>query len=871
LQDQFAGGRTPSPLMLWASAAVAVAVGVAAAVLLLDAHPRIFGATLCALSLALMLLSIVAARPIVATLAVVLSALGLGTVAISVSPHHEHRLIAIFAVWAAVYLASIAWDILRRAAPVSPLRLVVFSAAGLAFALLAEMQTRDSEWLLRAALLAAVGAIDLAFGAALVARARTGATLVLGQALALFAGSVAFCFSGATLTLVWAAMAAVVAVLAAADEDRAWLAGAAALFLVAAAHLISVDLPLAEKARELFFDSMGAHGRLRLPLVFNERALALAGSAAALFVSARAAQRATSRAFSFGSAAFLVAAHLCVLLLVVTELHNAVVATPTPPPGLDRAEFQAFVVQYAQALGHAENTLRMTTTLSWAVYAALLVAIGFGARERVHRYLGLSLFAATLGKLALYDIWNLPRVYQMMVLLAVGALLLCASFLYARFGRRLVALLRDGNVDKAAVILFVVLAGARAHAFDPSKLEFERTVENVTAPGLYHVEVDPDLYRHAHADDLADVRIAGADNAEVAWLVRRIPAPQKAEEHAVTIVDPVQLPDGSARAVLDLGAPGLKHSEVKLVVDGEGDWFRKTRIEVSTDETSWALLAEGAYVFRVTAAGNVATHTTLKYPVSDSRYLRVTLLLAASGPPVRISGATVAFVPPEAHVPMRLLPSTKPQPVATPTDAKTSEWTLDLASPGVPIAEVALDITDPAFERRALLAAANHQNYWAPIAATLLFRVAPNVAGKLAEENVRVAADGTRKRYLRLTVYNGDDAPLALRTVSPAYVAEELVFRAPAAGTYTLYVGGDVPAPTYDLAAVLQRSGEQPTLAASFGTITPNPTFGHLAKPAAPPPLSERYKLPIAIGLALLLGLLALWAVRLMRRARETQ
>ncbi|HEY1585930.1 MAG TPA: hypothetical protein VGH63_09605, partial [Polyangia bacterium] len=59
--------------------------------------------------------------------------------------------------------------------------------------------------------------------------------------------------------------------------------------------------------------------------------------------------------------------------------------------------------------------------------------------------------------------------------------------------------------------------------------------------------------------------------------------------------------------------------------------------------------------------------------------------------------------------------------------------------------------------------------------------------------------------------------------------------------------------------------------AASFGSITPNPTFGHLAKPAAPPPLSERYKLPIAIGLALLLGLLALWAVRLMRRARETR
>ena len=321
LQDQFAGGKTPSPMMLWATTAVGVAVGIAAAALLNSDHPRIFGATLAALSLGFMLLSIVAGRPVVATLAVALSALGLGAVSISVS-HHEHRLIGIFAVWAAVYLASIAWDVLRRNAPASALRLVVFSAAGLAFALLAELQTTDAEWLLRAALLAAVGAVDLALGAALVARARTGATLLLGQALALFAGSVAFCFSGATLTLVWAAMAAVVAVLAAADEDRAWLAGAAALFFVAACHLLAVDLELAEKSRELFFDTMGKAGRLRLPLGFNERSLALAGSAAALLVSARAARRAKASMFRWGSAAFLVAAHLCVLTLLVTEVHN---------------------------------------------------------------------------------------------------------------------------------------------------------------------------------------------------------------------------------------------------------------------------------------------------------------------------------------------------------------------------------------------------------------------------------------------------------------------------------------------------------------------------------------------------------------------
>jgi len=39
-------------------------------------------------------------------------------------------------------------------------------------------------------------------------------------------------------------------------------------------------------------------------------------------------------------------------------------------------------------------------------------------------------------------VWNLARVYQITVLVAVGALLLGASFLYARFGSRLIHLLR---------------------------------------------------------------------------------------------------------------------------------------------------------------------------------------------------------------------------------------------------------------------------------------------------------------------------------------------------------------------------------------------------------------------------------------------
>lgn len=861
LQDQFSGGRVPSTGMIAAVGAVGAGVAIAAGVLLLEGHPRTFGLTLVALSLAFALLAVAAGRALVAGSAVALSLCGLGLMAASVA-QQEHRLIAIYAVWAAVYLGSVAWDVLGRGAAPTAVRVAVFSVAGLGFALLAVLQTAESEWLARTGLLAAVGVLNFAFGARLIARWRGAATVLLGQALALFAGAVAFALSGATLTLVWAAMAAVVAVLAASEHDRAWLAGAAALFGVALCHLVAVDLEVGERAQELFFATRGQQGALRLPLLFNARSFALGGSAIALLVSARALRRPGGAAFRAGALALAILGHLLVVGLCVAEVHNAVLRTPTPPPGLGADEFSAFVTEFLRARFAATQTLRMTTTLVLAVYAALLVGLGFGLRDRVHRYLGLGLFAITLGKLALVDIWTLPRALQMLVLLAVGALLLGASFLYARFGKRLLTLLRDGSADvsKAALVLLVALGAGRAFAFDPAQLEFARPLGGVDAAGLYRVEVDPELYRHARRDDLADLRIAAGDGQEVPWLIRRVAPPESPVEHAVTLVDPVLLADGSARAVLDLGAAGLKHSEVRLAVAAAGDWFRKSRVEVSSDERDWALLVAGAYVFRVSAEGSISERTTIVHPVSDARYLRVTLLPSA-GPPVRITGAVAVWAPPESHLPLRTLARLAPQQAAA--DAHTTEYVFDLGAAGLPVAELALDVGDAAFERRALLTAANHKAYWAPVGATLLFRIA-----RPAQENLLVSAGGTRKRYLRLAVYNGDNAPLVVRAATPAYVAEELLFRAPAAGAYQLYVGGELGAPDYDLAAVMARSGEQPSRTARFGAIVANPSFGHAATPPPEPPLSERYKLPIAVGLALLLGLLALWTLRLMRRAK---
>ena len=104
---------------------------------------------------------------------------------------------------------------------------------------------------------------------------------------------------------------------------------------------------------------------------------------------------------------------------------------------------------FDEALAAQADAIGVVTTLALGSYAIAVLLLGFRARTALPRYVGLGLFVIALGKLGLYDIWYLPRIYQISALVGTGALLLSASFLYARFGKRLVRLIKDGAIPAA--------------------------------------------------------------------------------------------------------------------------------------------------------------------------------------------------------------------------------------------------------------------------------------------------------------------------------------------------------------------------------------------------------------------------------------
>ncbi|HSN92223.1 MAG TPA: hypothetical protein VLS93_13415, partial [Anaeromyxobacteraceae bacterium] len=119
------------------------------------------------------------------------------------------------------------------------------------------------------------------------------------------------------------------------------------------------------------------------------------------------------------------------------------------------------------------------------------------------------------------------------------------------------------------------------------------------------------------------------------------------------------------------------------------------------------------------------------------------------------------------------------------------------------------------------------------------------------------------RRHLRIEVRDGDAGPLEVRGVRVEWRAQEVVFRADAAGAHAALLGhAEASPPVYDLGAVLARTPGAPVSRATLGPAGPNPRF---ATREAPRPFSERYRFAIGVGMGVLLGLLALWAIRLLR------
>jgi uncharacterized membrane protein len=82
------------------------------------------------------------------------------------------------------------------------------------------------------------------------------------------------------------------------------------------------------------------------------------------------------------------------------------------------------------------NRSHTYVSVLWAIYAAILTAIGFANRVSYLRRIGLFLFVITAIKVFI-DVWSLGQLYRIISFIVFGVIALVASFAYAKYKDRL--------------------------------------------------------------------------------------------------------------------------------------------------------------------------------------------------------------------------------------------------------------------------------------------------------------------------------------------------------------------------------------------------------------------------------------------------
>jgi uncharacterized membrane protein len=86
--------------------------------------------------------------------------------------------------------------------------------------------------------------------------------------------------------------------------------------------------------------------------------------------------------------------------------------------------------RYLVRMANWQFLAHMYVSISWAIYAVILMVTGFAAKIRTLRYMALGLFALLLLKVFILDTSEVKNVYRIAAFLVTGITLVGVSYLY---------------------------------------------------------------------------------------------------------------------------------------------------------------------------------------------------------------------------------------------------------------------------------------------------------------------------------------------------------------------------------------------------------------------------------------------------------
>jgi hypothetical protein len=300
---------------------------------------------------------------------------------------------------AAVYLIALAAQLRRTFAegdaPLMGIADIVWlHLNGLLMFAIAYFLINETHVAITGALAAAFALWQGVLAALVVKRQREQALQFAALGFTLLSIAIALQWDGPAVTIGWAAEGAAIVALGL-HERRQWMRVAGGmLFTVAFGQAMSL---------------LATERAVSEAVLFNPHAAAAAAIAALGYALAWLHQRdaeAPDRDLAIGFG--LIIAQVATLALLTSEIH----------------------AYWALREGHFARELMVSVT--WGVYATVLIVIGLQKAYAPIRYFAFVVFAATIFKVFALDMADLQRIYRVASTIGLGILLLLTSYLYTR-------------------------------------------------------------------------------------------------------------------------------------------------------------------------------------------------------------------------------------------------------------------------------------------------------------------------------------------------------------------------------------------------------------------------------------------------------
>jgi hypothetical protein len=375
-------------------------------------------------------------------------------------------------------------------------------------------------------------------------------------------------------------------------------------------------------------------------------------------------------------------------------------------------------------------------------------------------------------------------------------------------------------MKRVLVLVFLLATATAANATsDYSGWSWQRHIPVGPVSGFVRLPITPEVFDQSQPT-LNDLRVLDTSRSLVPHVLHwgRVRDISRTEWLIARLLNETYVPAMYSRVTVDFGDM-VEKNRLKVNLS-QTNYRRRALLEGSNDSKTWEVVAEDQWLFNVSMQGRNFMLDTLKFPVNNFRYLRLTAYNMSDDPRrISIESVKSAFSRTESKKELVEVPV---QRIRTTQDRKRKQsiFEFDLGFRNMPLVIMECEISTPYFHRGFELYGRNQATEevrrktengwktverkvpWRSVKRGILYRTRYK---KKTNESVKIEGFRAPYRYLQLRVFNGDNPPLQLSQATLFRRDTSLVFSVKARETYAL-IGGNskVRAPDYDLARAVR-------------------------------------------------------------------